>query len=300
MDCSACGAPVEPEARFCEACGARLAGAAAAASTPESLRRDRRELDIGRELAAVSDRGLVHAQNEDAVAILCELPFAVMVVCDGVSSSHDAALGSEVSADATARSLLQGIKTGQSPKNLMENAILAGHEAICALMPAGTSTVDRPLTTIVAALARSDTVTIGWVGDSRAYLLSDAARLLTRDDSWVNWAVEHGGMTEADAMRSPNAHAILRCLGDPDDPPVPHIITTTLHAGEKLLLCSDGLWNYASTPSALMALTSKHSAATPAIAQCRALVEFANASGGRDNITAAMFIVPDRGPPGAE
>jgi serine/threonine protein phosphatase PrpC len=177
----------------------------------------------------------------------------------------------------------------------MGTAILAGHEAICALMPAGTSSDDRPLTTIVAALVNSNTVTIGWVGDSRAYLLTGAAKLLTRDDSWVNWVVEHGDMTEAQAMHSPNAHVIIQCLGDPDDPPVPHIVTATLHPAEKLLLCSDGLWNYAPTPSALMALTSELSAGTPAITQCRALVKFANASGGRDNITAAMFILPSGG-----
>jgi serine/threonine protein phosphatase PrpC len=99
-------------------------------------------------------------------------------------------------------------------------------------------------------------------------------------------------MTEAQTMRSPNAHVITQCLGDPDDAPVPHVVTTTLHPGEKLLLCSDGLWNYAPTPPELM--TSEFSGETPAIAQCRALVEFANASGGRDNITAAMFIVPGR------
>jgi serine/threonine protein phosphatase PrpC len=175
----------------------------------------------------------------------------------------------------------------------MGTAILAGHEAICALMPAGTGLDHRPLTTIVAALASSDMATIGWVGDSRAYLLSGSARLLTRDDSWVNWAVEHGNLTEAEAMRSPNAHVIVQCLGDPEDPPEPHIMTATLSPGEKLLLCSDGLWNYAPTPSALTALTSELSAETPAITQCRALVKFANASGGRDNITAAMFMVPD-------
>jgi serine/threonine protein phosphatase PrpC len=293
MDCSVCGAPIEPEARFCEACGARIAGAAAPTSTPASSSRDRRELDLGRELAAVSDRGRVHPQNEDAVAILWDPPFAVMVVCDGVSSSRDAALGSETAADATARSLLQGIKTGKSAEGLMGAAILAGHEAICALMPAGTGLNHRPLTTIVAALASSDTATIGWVGDSRAYLLSGAVRLLTRDDSWVNWAVEHGNLTEAEAMRSPNAHVIIQCLGDPDDPPESHIVTATLSAGEKLLLCSDGLWNYAPTPSALMALTSELSAETSAITRCQAFVKFANASGGRDNITAAMFMVPD-------
>jgi serine/threonine protein phosphatase PrpC len=255
-------------------------------------RLDRRELDIGRELAAVSDRGLVHAQNEDAVAVLYDPPFAVMVVCDGVSSSHDPARGSGTATDAAAQSLLEGIATRRSPKGLMRSAIVAGHEAICALMPAGTSSGDRPLTTIVAALAGSGTVTIGWVGDSRGYLLSGGARLLTRDDSWVNWVVERGDMTEAQAMCSPNAHVILQCLGDPDDPPEPHIVTTALSPGERLLLCSDGLWNYAPTPSALISLTSEFSPETPAITQCRALVEFANSCGGRDNITAAMFIVP--------
>src|SRR5215470_7925038 len=108
MDCSACGAPVEPEARFCEACGSAIAGAVAETNIRESLRRDRREIDLGRELAAVSDRGLVHGQNEDAVAVLYDPPFAIMVVCDGVSSSHDPALGSGIAAEATARSILQG------------------------------------------------------------------------------------------------------------------------------------------------------------------------------------------------
>jgi PPM family protein phosphatase len=219
MDCSACGAPVEPEARFCEACGSPIGGAVAETNTRVSLRLDRRELNLGPELAAVSDRGLVHAQNEDAVVVLSDPPFAVIVVCDGVSTSHDPALGSGTAADATAQSLLQGIMTSKNPKELMQTAVLAGHDAICALMPADTSSDDRPLTTIVAALASSSTVTIGWVGDSRAYLLSGAAKLLTRDDSWVNWAVERGDMTEAQAMRSPNAHVIIQCLGDPDDPP---------------------------------------------------------------------------------
>jgi len=293
MDCSACGAPVEPEARFCEACGFPVAGAGAETYTRARLHCGQHELDLGRELAGVSDRGLVHAQNEDAVAVLYDPPFAVLVVCDGVSTSHDPALGSGTAADAAAQSLLQGIRTRKNPKELMGTAILAGHEAICALMPPGASSDDRPLTTIVAALASSDTVTIGWVGDSRAYLLTGAAKLLTRDDSWVNWVVDRGDMTEAQAMRSPNAHVITQCLGDPEDPPEPHIVTATLSPGEKLLLCSDGLWNYAPTPPALMALTAELSAETAAIAQCRALVKFANASGGRDNITAAMFIVPD-------
>ena len=58
------------------------------ASTPL----DRREVNLGPELAAVSDRGLIHGQNEDAVALLSAPPFAILVVCDGVSTSQDPAL----------------------------------------------------------------------------------------------------------------------------------------------------------------------------------------------------------------
>jgi serine/threonine protein phosphatase PrpC len=290
MDCSACGTPIDPQTRFCEACGSPIGGAVADTNTLAQSRPDRRELDLGRELAAVSDRGLVHTQNEDAVVVISAPPFAILVVCDGVSTSREPALGSKAAADATAQSLRQGMMTGRDARELMRAAIIAGHDAICELMPAGTSRDDRPLTTIVAALAGSDTATIGWVGDSRAYSLAGAGKLLTRDDSWVNWVVERGEMTEAQAMRSPHAHAIVQCLGDPDDPPEPHVLTAELSPGERLLLCSDGLWKYASTPSALVALTSAFPAATPAITMCQALVNFANGSGGQDNITAAMLI----------
>jgi PPM family protein phosphatase len=293
MDCSACGEPIDPEARFCEACGSPIAGAVVDAAAQVDAPRLPRELDIGRGLAAVSDRGLVHAQNEDAVVIIFMEPFAALVVCDGVSTSHDPARGAAAAAEATAQHLLNRAVNGSDLKELMRAAILAGHEATCRLMPAGTQSDHRPLTTIVAALASSGEATIGWVGDSRAYVLSGAGKLLTRDDSWVNWVVERGGLTEEKAQRSAQAHAIIQCLGDPDETPVPHVLTTMLSPGDRLLLCSDGLWNYAPTPSALMALMSAFPEAAPAITICRALVKFANDSGGRDNITAAMFVADD-------
>jgi serine/threonine protein phosphatase PrpC len=294
MECSKCGAPVDPEAHFCEACGSRIGRASVEAAAQAAAGTEfRRELDIGGELAAVSDRGLVHAQNEDAVVVISKAPFAALVVCDGVSTSHDPARGAAAAAEATAQHLLIGAMTGSDPKELMRAAILAGHEAICGLMPAGTPSDQRPLTTIVAALAGKGPATIGWVGDSRAYVLSGAGKLLTRDDSWVNWVVERGELTEEEALHSAHAHAIIQCLGDPSETPVPHVLTTTLPPCQRLLLCSDGLWNYAPTPSALMALTSVFAETAPTITICRALVKFANDSGGRDNITAAMFVADD-------
>jgi PPM family protein phosphatase len=293
MDCSACGEPIDPEARFCEACGSPIAGAVVVDPAQVDTSRLPCELDIGRGLAAVSDRGLVHAQNEDAVVVIFKAPFAALVVCDGVSMSHNPAQGAAAAAEATAQHLLSRAVNGCDLKELMRAAILAGHEAACGLMPAGTQSDHRPLTTIVAALAGSGMATIGWVGDSRAYVLSGAGKLLTRDDSWVNWVVERGELAEEEALRSAHAHAIIQCLGDPDETPVPHVLSTMLSPRERLLLCSDGLWNYAPTPSALMAPTLALPEAAPAITVCRALVKFANDAGGRDNITAAMFVADD-------
>jgi serine/threonine protein phosphatase PrpC len=294
MNCPACGAAADPDARFCESCGAVIAQAVAAANAPADAAADRRELDLSPYLGAVSDRGRVHAQNEDAVAVISGISgtSSILVVCDGVSTSQNPALGSGVAAEAAANSLSKSVAAGLDSKEMMWAAVRDAHAAVCDLMPAGTEGSDRPLTTIVAALVRADIATIGWAGDSRAYLLSSGGKLLTRDDSWVNWVVERGDMTAAQAMHAPNAHAITQCLGDPDEAPDPHVVTIALTPGEKLLLCSDGLWNYAPTAAELAAWLAGLPVATPAIDLCRRLVGSANSAGGRDNITAAVLIVP--------
>ena len=290
--CPKCGALADAEARFCEACGARLRAETLAVQVDTSD--DRVTLAPTRELAAVSDRGRVHARNEDAVVLKTEPPFVILVVCDGVSTSHDAGLGLKAAAEAAAQYLLQGAATSTNPAELMRGAILAGHAATCALVPQDTSGDARPLTTIVAAFAKAGLVTIGWAGDSRAYILSgSASRLLTHDDSWINWVVARGNMTAFEAMRSPHAHAITQCLGDPDDPPEPHVESVQLSSSDMLLLCSDGLWNYAPTPSALNAVTSD--LPTAAVEICETLVRYANNAGGRDNITAAIMMIDAAG-----
>ena len=244
------------------------------------------------DLAAVSDRGVVHPRNEDAAALsrstVGGIQTSILVVCDGVSTSHDAALGAKTAAATAAESLLACLSAGEEAEKAMRTAIRGAHDAVCRLVSAGADVADRPLTTIVAAVARAGSVTIGWAGDSRAYFLVRGGRQLTWDDSWVNWVVERGEMNEAEAMHSANAHAILQCLGDPEDIPEPHIVTTIPMPGERLLLCTDGLWNYAPKSSDLAALVSRFSDGTPSIELCHALVAFANGAGGHDNITAAI------------
>ena len=157
---------------------------------------------------------------------------------------------------------------------------------------------DGPASTMVLAIARENAASGGfdiglaWVGDSRAYLVAANVpeTLLTRDDSWAADQIETGRLTRQEAMRSPNAHAISQWLGMPIGDMIVHSQEVVLTPGVSLLLCSDGLWNYADEPSALArAFTEAAREAADAALICRALVGFANAAGGADNITVGLL-----------
>src|SRR5262249_57402383 len=102
--CPECQSAHIPPDGYCESCGHKL---------PSS--RDHTELDLGM-LAGVTDRGLRHHRNEDAMALataeLASGPAAVAVVCDGVSSSQRPDEASLAAAQAAVRVLLTGVRTG--------------------------------------------------------------------------------------------------------------------------------------------------------------------------------------------
>ena len=321
--CESCGAPLTPEAvpvaavapaeaparcqcgaaaeevdaqGYCTACGVKRHAPAPARAAQA---RDHIEIVMAPTFAAVTDRGKRHANNQDDVALAREevggKEASVIVVCDGVSSAQEADRASALAAAAARDALLDSVRAGTFGEAAMAAAMRAAHEATRAIpYRRDHETLGPPGTTIVAAVVLGEILTVGWVGDSRAYWLgSDAASLLTRDHSWVNEMVDAGEMTEAEALRSKQAHAITRCLGPlngdpPDDVPVPSVISLTPPPGGLLLVCSDGLWNYAPAPEDLAALVGQVPEGD-ALALCRRLVDFALAEGGRDNITAAVL-----------
>jgi serine/threonine protein phosphatase PrpC len=148
-----------------------------------------------------------------------------------------------------------------------------------------------PSCTFVAAVVDGDLLHTGCVGDSRAYWLPDEGEptALTRDDSWAAEAIA-GGKPRAQAEEAPQAHAITRWLGA-DSPDVAARATTRRIEGPGwVLVCSDGLWNYCSEAADLAALLRERTAAVGAdpLVLSDALVRWANAQGGRDNITVVL------------
>jgi serine/threonine protein phosphatase PrpC len=137
-------------------------------------------------------------------------------------------------------------------------------------------------------------VTAGWVGDSRAYWIgTDGAWQLTRDHSWRNDVVSAGKLTAEEAERHPQAHAITRWLGaDAGENAEAGTTRFPLRPSGMLLLCTDGLWNYAATPEAMAeAVRKSRASGADALAVARNLAEFANAQGGHDNVTAVVLQV---------
>jgi serine/threonine protein phosphatase PrpC len=134
-------------------------------------------------------------------------------------------------------------------------------------------------------------VTIGWIGDSRAYWLAeDGGRRLTADDSWAGQMVASGALTEEEAERHPNAHVITAWLGADAGELDPHVWTFTPEGPGVVLVCSDGLWNYYPEADALLAAAP--SAASRPMEAARTLTGLANDAGGRDNITVVVIPFP--------
>jgi serine/threonine protein phosphatase PrpC len=254
-------------------------------------------------IAEVCDAGLWRPYNQDSTAIDSGLahtgePFAVLVVCDGVSSSPYSERASQVAARAARDALAHFARspdiTHEAATTAVSQAIRAAHLAICADHVA-TPVADPPGTTIAAAFVFRKRLTVGWVGDSRGYwLTSRGAEQLTHDHSWVNEAIARGEVRDADEVQGALAHTITRCLGPLEVGDIPSEIDPDVRsrdlAGPGLvLLCSDGLWNYAPKPTDIAAVIRAATEETNAAEVARLLVNYALARGGQDNVSVAVF-----------
>jgi serine/threonine protein phosphatase PrpC len=335
--CPSCQEPLTADAVFCEACGTRLnptptpAPTKAKPSPPKrgcsacgpgstvdtdgycttcgklvARERDHVELDVsvtgdgGISAAAVTDRGVRHHRNEDAVWIAATAPgedgaarVVDVVVADGVSSSFDPDVASAVAVETAGAVLADG--TGSDVADLVSQAIVAAGDAVATLVDGGDPRrlASNPSCTIVTATVRDGVVTYGWVGDSRAYWIADTgpAVPLTVDDSWATEAIREG-VDPQQAWNDNRAHTITRWLGADADPVEPQTGVFHPDGPGVLLVCSDGLWNYLTDPQRLADTVRAHTEAassdpSPMLTLARTLTQFAVDSGGADNITVA-------------
>ena len=324
LTCPSCGAAVNAGDQYCEACGTQLAEAPPAEPIAQAATcascggtfaadgycescgsrapnpRDHFTEQPASWVAGACDRGIRHSRNEDAMALAASAEpgrRAVMVVCDGVTSavdSDDASLAAAQAArDVLDTSHSQGLGTDDSRRaaiiTRLRHAVDAAGEAVADNTKPDVGD-NPPSCTFVAVVVEDGLAVAGSVGDSRAYWLPDDGEplMLTQDDSYAAEQIA-AGVPRQEAEHGPGAHAITRWLGVDAPDHTPRTSMLELDVSGWLLACSDGLWNYCSEPAEMATLVRRTAADhSDPLALAGALVEFANAQGGQDNITAAL------------
>ncbi|MFD3961006.1 MULTISPECIES: protein phosphatase 2C domain-containing protein [Streptomyces] len=291
--CVACrSGRVDPDG-YCENCG-----------HAQPRERDHVEQELG-SVAAVSDRGLRHHRNEDSFAVSSTAlpdgsPAVVAIVCDGVSSASRPDEASAAAASAANEALLESLPRGTHPQQAMHEAIVAAAEAVNALAqdPSGAAEHEAhrrqnaPACTLVGAIMAGGLLVVGWVGDSRVYWVPDdrsgpPARL-TEDDSWAAQMVAAGLMNETEAYADERAHAITGWLGADSYELEPHTAAFKPDRPGLVVVCTDGLWNYAESAEEMAAAVPPEAHRSP-LRGAQVLVGHALDGGGHDNVTVALL-----------
>ena len=288
--CPACGGTVGADG-YCQTCGAKA----------PSLR-DHFAVAPAPWVGGVCDRGILHHRNEDAMALWAGGARAVLVVCDGVSTSIDSDVAAMAAAGRacdvlTARSS-SAVAGDQGEDAAMAQALVEAvaeaNRAVIATTAADST--NAASATFAAAVVVGDRVHFANLGDSRVYFLGGTAhRLLSVDDSMAQAFIAEG-MPREEAEALPRAHAITKWLGRDSVDTIPRTGVLQVTEPGWLLVCTDGLWNYASTPEELAAQLP---ADTDPLAVAQHLVTWANGQGGHDNVTVALARVPAPVVPGS-
>src|SRR5512133_1657931 len=233
------------------------------------------------EEAHKTDTGRQRHANEDSYYARAPM----FAVADGMGGAQAGEVASRIAAGAFEHG--QGSDDAPAEGQLEEIAPAANRE-IHQLAQQASSRAGMG-TTLTAAMLRDDEVSLGHVGDSRAYLFRDGElKRLTKDHSLVEELRRQGRLTEEQAEEHPQRSIITRALG-----PEPNVNVDTMtfpaRDGDVFLLCSDGLTTMVSDEEIREILVRSKTLRSAV----NKLVDAANRGGGRDNITAVAFRVAD-------
>jgi serine/threonine protein phosphatase PrpC len=234
------------------------------------------------------------SNNEDSYMLQPEL--GLFVVADGMGGYDGGEVASRLAVDIIEAFFLLNARDNDATwphalntqlsftENMIEVAVKLAHQGICARKQ-----VQHPQmgTTVATLVLGSGRATIGHVGDSRVYRLRDGELLrLTRDHSLYEELLRSGARELPDRAACGYGNVITRALGM--DAAHPDLSTRTVRAGDRYLLCTDGLLDGLND-----ALIAELVRGTDPEKSCPALVEGAYHAGGRDNITAVVVEVLD-------
>ena len=252
--------------------------------------------DVGRErehnednfVVADLSRGVRGGPESHGASVVLGGHGMILAVCDGMGGAAAGEVASQMAIDVIHQHVVDGLppELSLTRDDIARRLVRAVEEAGFRIFEAARADRSRRGmgTTATAAALVDEVLFLAQVGDSRAYVLRDERLVqVTRDQSLVNQLIEAGQLTEEEAETFEHNNIILQALGTSDHVQV-DLTYAELRAGDRVMLCSDGLSGMIRNEEIRKILVA---ATTPAEAS-RILIERANAAGGHDNITVVV------------
>jgi PPM family protein phosphatase len=264
--------------------------------------------------AAGTHRGRIRELNEDAVLALVRPPedgssIGFFAVADGMGGHQAGEVASRLALETLQESLSRFFEAsgemtragtaardreGDTLPSLtsflethLRQAVVQANQAIYTYAQRNPDEAGNLGCTVTCALVQNHLGVIANVGDSRTYLLRHGQlQQITEDHSYVGQLVQSGQLAPDEVYDHPQRNVVTRALGSQPEVEV-DLWSQLLQAGDRLLLCSDGLWEMVRDPAAIARLLAQEDVD----GAVRDLIDLANAEGGTDNIGVVVVAV---------
>lgn len=233
---------------------------------------------------SITDIGKKRRVNQDYVytseSSIGNLP-NLFIVADGMGGHNAGDFASKLTVETMLNEIADSFE--KNPVKILSKAIATANDVI-RRKAAETPDMEGMGTTVVAATSIGKYLHVANVGDSRLYVVGREIRQVTKDHSLVEEMVRIGTISHSEARNHPDKNIITRAIGASVEVE-PDFFTVELEEGDAVLMCTDGLTNMLEDEEIRMIL----SGGRDIVEKAQALVDAANANGGRDNISVVLI-----------
>jgi PPM family protein phosphatase len=180
--------------------------------------------------------------NEDRMGYCYTRDSGLFALADGMGGHPEGEVASQLALQTLAAAFQREAKPSlKNPQRFLQDAILAGHHQLLRYATER-ALVDTPRTTVVACVIQGKTAYWAHCGDSRLYLVRGGKLVArTRDHSYTELQETLAHVVPIDARF--NRSVLFTCLGSPGKPVVDAAGPVMLESGDRIVVCSDGLWS---------------------------------------------------------
>jgi protein phosphatase len=237
--------------------------------------------------------GNYRENNEDAIDVKQFPDFTLCLVADGMGGQAAGEIASKRATEVVPRELKKGLSPEVSPEEtqkLIRSAIVRANEEIIAMGALDRDLRNMGTTVVLAVWRKGNELFITGVGDSRAYLIRNGAiEQLTVDHSLAQALVEAKTISAEEARGHRFRNVLWKYLGTKEVGEGPEVKVLAVQAGDRILLCTDGLSGVVSDEQVLACMKDN-----PDVQKCAdALGQLALDNGSRDNVSCIVIEVAE-------